>query len=160
MTVCDRKIYHGEKIDFLVLNQQMATTYEPTIHPALLISISSINDTFIEHADKYLDILRLKFHDIDREFPGMKLINEEDAIKILDFVNKYIDQAKFIVVHCNAGIPRSSGVAAALSLLIQSTEGDYYSNRTYYPNIAVKSLIVRTAINKGYLGQLNKTKAA
>lgn len=56
-------------------------------------------------------ILRLQFEDDDN---GPNIITENDATKIINFVNKWQDWVSEIIVHCEAGISRSAGVAAAL----------------------------------------------
>ena len=61
------------------------------------------------------------------------LFNEEDAKGILHFVDTYKKEVDLIVVHCEAGISRSAGVASALSLILNGTD-DYYFKH-YLPNI-------------------------
>ena len=132
---------------------------EPEKLPAILISINDMEDEPLEvlHEEKYLDVLRIWFSDIDKEIDdeSVKLMSKNDAREILEFVTKYVDKATMIVVHCAAGISRSAAVAAALSLLIQGTEGAYYANRQYYPNIWVKTLLIRTALEESYITQIS-----
>jgi predicted protein tyrosine phosphatase len=156
-----KKKSYGEKVDFIVLSRLMAQVWKPDESPAILISINDVEDdvennpTKFIHEDCYLDILRLTFSDCDREFPDydkpIKLMNKLHAKQILEFVEKYINDVSLIVVHCAAGVSRSAGVAAALSLLIEGNEGLYYSGREYHPNIHVKTLIIRYALENNYL---------
>ncbi len=64
------------------------------------------------------DILYLDFYDISYNsqeiFKGYKPMSDEDAVRIRDFVLKWKDKVYTIWVHCDAGISRSTGVAAGI----------------------------------------------
>jgi predicted protein tyrosine phosphatase len=57
------------------------------------------------------DILRLKFHDIDKAWQNYVLISDEQADEIIAWLKEHEDEFKKIVVHCAAGISRSAAVA-------------------------------------------------
>lgn len=142
-------IYSGTKMDFMVLSQKLAEQlYSEHPKPCILISIVSpeMPDADIKHPEMYKGILRLKFHDLEYPIKGYekcKLFSKDDAIQILDFVNNYADEIKLIVVHCEAGVSRSAGVAAALSLILNYDCG--YFHKYFHPNTLVKSTILRAA---------------
>jgi len=94
------------------------------------------------------DILRLNFHDLDRTYPiscpAIVLFDTAMAQRIKDFVmmkvwthmGRHLDDSRLIVVvHCEAGISRSSGVAAALSKHFNGDDTVFFSNASkYLPN--------------------------
>ncbi len=65
----------------------------------------------------------------------IQLFTDNDARIILDFVQDCRIDIDLIVVHCEAGISRSAGVAGALSLIYNGSD-EYYFHR-YLPNIFV-----------------------
>jgi predicted protein tyrosine phosphatase len=65
----------------------------------------------------------------------IKLFTDENAKQILDFVEKYKLEIETIIVHCEAGISRSAGVAGALSLIYNGTDQLYFDD--YLPNMLV-----------------------
>lgn len=64
--------------------------------------------------------------------PDIVLFTENDAQQILDFVRL---NAGLVVIHCEAGISRSAGVASALSLIYNGTDQYYFDH--YLPNMLV-----------------------
>lgn len=72
----------------------------------------------------------------------VKYFSEDDATKILDFVNANID--KDFSIHCDQGISRSPGVAVGLCKIMGIDTKSYYSR--YKPN----DLIVNTITNVYY----------
>lgn len=65
----------------------------------------------------------------------VKLFTDEEAEWILAFVNDYIEKIELIVVHCEAGISRSAGVASVLSLIYNGSDEYYFKH--YIPNMLV-----------------------
>ena len=72
----------------------------------------------------------------------IRLFTDNDARIILDFVQDCRVDIDLIVVHCEAGISRSAGVAGALSLIYNGSD-EYYFHR-YLPNI----FVYRKILNK------------
>lgn len=93
-----------------------------------------------------LGAIFLNFDDIDyqTETENTKAITDEDVNKILKHVNRYIKNIRGIIVHCDAGISRSAGVAAALSKILHQEDDMYFRN--YIPNMRVYTSI----LNKYY----------
>lgn len=104
--------------------------------------IISINDT--EHStslhknSKIKDVLSLEFDDITlKEYgvkDGLKLFKKFHAIKIKEFVDKYKDSIKTIVVHCTAGISRSGAVGCCLARYLNDDDTYLLKTGNYIPN--------------------------
>jgi predicted protein tyrosine phosphatase len=56
-------------------------------------------------------ILRLSFHDVDRNVEGYDPFSEEMAQVVLEWLDAVEDEVDAVVVHCVAGISRSAAVA-------------------------------------------------
>jgi len=92
-------------------------------------------------------ILFLKFYDIDfsdgnntptraailKEY-GDGLFKDSQAQEILDFVDKVKDDVKLIICHCEAGVSRSAGVAAAVLKILTGSDNAIFNDRRYIPN--------------------------
>lgn len=71
--------------------------------------------------EKRLDVLRLRFHDLDtwplglsdRERAHIALYSPEQAAQVAAFVRAWPDAD--VVIHCDAGISRSQGMAEAIA---------------------------------------------
>jgi len=68
-------------------------------------------------------MLRLQFDDIEKPTPGLKLFSEEDADKVIDFIQKIDGKVDHVVVHCMLGQSRGPGVARAITLMCGLTNG-------------------------------------
>ena len=133
---------------FIVLSRPEAEKYKPEVS-AIIISITDPEQpqAALRNILEYKDCLRLQFHDLDHPIEGykyLKMFHKTDAEQIIAFVDKYKDGVELVVVHCEAGVSRSAGVAAALSVIYNNTCEEFYSSR-YYPNALVKSVILRVA---------------
>jgi predicted protein tyrosine phosphatase len=67
-----------------------------------------------------VEILRLEVSDFDipaPEYPDARIFSPNDAKAVLDFANKYIPEPGAFLIHCEAGVSRSRGVALALALI-------------------------------------------
>lgn len=112
-----------------------------------IISISTpygeyINDPpFISPTNNVQDILYLSFADADapdtldvygRLVTEEQLLTDADAKGIVEFVKKHEDC--FIIVHCDAGISRSSAVGAAILKYYTGDDSSIFDNPRYTPN--------------------------
>ena len=80
----------------------------------------------------------------------IKLFTDEEAEWILAFVNDYIEKIELIVVHCEAGISRSAGIAGALSVIYNGSDEYYFKH--YIPNMLVYRKILNVYMrNKKYV---------
>ncbi len=121
--------------------------------PYAVISIVSPHDIHPPLMEGYVDVLRLHFMDIDF---GIESLNEygffpEHAKKIIDFTEKNKTRVEMFVVHCNAGISRSSGVAAALSKVYDGDDTWVFENYRYCPNMRVYRGILDEAFNRSLI---------
>ena len=92
-----------------------------------------------------LKILRLWFNDIDRPYEN-KEPKQKDFVGLKAFIDTFKDnpEVKDIIVHCAAGISRSSAVAAAICQYLGLNELDIiWSNYIYVPNTLVYKLALK-----------------
>ena len=78
-----------------------------------------------------------------------QLMTKEDAKKVVDFVNKWWDKVDVIIVHCNAGISRSSGVCAGIMKCFTGDDSQIYDNPYYHPNTLCYNLILQEYYKEG-----------
>ena len=101
-------------------------------HKYIIISITdkdNANPTFNKN-DTMSGVLKLKFDDVDDN----NGITDSDVQKIIKFIIEHLYNTDLIVVHCEAGISRSSGVAAALSRWMNNDDMWVFENPRYLPN--------------------------
>lgn len=104
----------------------------------VIISIheSPIEDYNIHFSKNFFckDVLELNFSDIEETWvkelgPDFFLFSDEDAKKIVNFIKKYensdIDE---ILIHCNAGVSRSTAVADAIAKYLGKDNSIYFKN--------------------------------
>jgi predicted protein tyrosine phosphatase len=107
-------------------------------------------DAELAECQHRLDTLRLSFHDLESpqpDLPEAKLFTHEDSRSILRFVEKNRSSVRLIVCHCDAGMSRSAGVAAALSRWLQDEDSAFF--RHYVPNRLVYDTLLATLGSKG-----------
>lgn len=132
-----------------VMSRYDAIKYCREQHDTPIVMIS-ISDPYIEYFDgepfcskqnKVIAIQRIHFTDADK--PGKDvygrtvsendLITEGDAFLIKRLLKKFpnID----VIVHCDAGISRSSGVAAAILKAYTGDDSQIFNSPRYRPNM-------------------------
>ena len=108
------------------------------------------------------DVLRLSFHDLDQTYPisgpAIVLFDQVMANQIKDFMmmkvwvhmGRHLDDNELVViVHCEAGISRSAGVAAALSKHFLEDDSRFFSNAgLYLPNRLAYSVLLNALNGK------------
>ena len=119
------------------------------------MAIISIN-TPGEEANKFArrseikDVLSLFFDDIEYDEEKGIFMTEEDADKILAFVDKCEKQnIDELWVHCDAGISRSAGVAGAILKILTGDDSQVFDSFAYCPNMHC----YRTVLNQFYKGE-------
>lgn len=88
-------------------------------------------------------ILPLYFHDISKHEQARKgytLMDMQQAFDVVKFVEKMWNQIDLLMIHCHAGISRSTGIGKALSEVYQPKFTDYFS-KLYSPNPHVYNCI-------------------
>lgn len=117
-------------------------------------------DEDIPFSDKYRDeAVVVKFHDTERQWDGdVVLMNESDADKIYDFVQKTKGNGKGYLIHCTAGKSRSQAVGYILNewfngrhgINPDETEYNEYE-RLYVQSRTMNSLVKRLLFNKFFM---------
>lgn len=123
-------------------------SFKSSIPDTIIISISEPNskaphfDTRNEHIK---DVLALFFDDIvEAEWkiaPDLKLMHPFHVEAIKEFLDKYRETDYNLVVHCYAGISRSSAVAAASALYLGLSDDFIWNDFHYSPNEFVLNLM-------------------
>jgi len=91
-------------------------------------------------------VLRLSFPDADvpsARYPEANLFSREQATKIWTFVQQHLFESQSIIVHCDAGVSRSSAVAAALARVLNDDDAEFFGGR-YRPNMRVYRTLLET----------------
>lgn len=139
-----REIIPGPVMQFLVLGRAEVLRTTPEV-PYIVISITDPGspEAIIAPSTNQLGVLRLQFHDADTAQPGSVIFSENDVQSILRFVQAYRAQTRLIICQCEAGISRSSGVAAALSKWLNHDDSPFF--RHYLPNRLVYRRVLEAA---------------
>jgi hypothetical protein len=100
--------------------------------------------------EKRLGVLRLEFYDIDmlsitnagykhdiQESGGKGLFTDEQAVQVVNFVDEMKGKIEVLVCHCEGGVSRSSGMGAAISLMVNGSDEKIFNNIEYIPNMFV-----------------------
>ena len=99
--------------EFVVLSREQAERYEPR-GKEICISISDPDAAPARVSPRFAAVLRLSFNDVtERGEPSDILFAEDNAREITGFIDSWPD-AERVMVHCNAGVSRSPGVALGL----------------------------------------------
>jgi len=144
----------------LILGVASGITLESTVfnEPVAIISIRSNQDGKKPKLGdtNARDILYMVFHDIDvasmdkrvdlnpyeeheiRE--AYHLISNLEAEQIIEFVEKNKDIP--IICQCEAGISRSAGLAAGLSVVYNSTDNWVFDSKRFIPNRHVRRVVI------------------
>lgn len=108
--------------------------------PTAVISISVDEHHPDLQKENIVDYICLTFADRDS---GPHLMTQHQASLILGIVENNKDNN--IVCQCDSGISRSSGLAAALSLIYNKNDLWVFNNHKYRPNIHVYRTILKVA---------------
>lgn len=122
----------------------------------VIVSITCLNDTlpmFNVKNENILDILELHFNDIERQYGDYQIPKKEDFKELKLFIDKYKDKAEEIVVHCHAGISRSSATASAICRYLNIDDSFIWDSFMYHPNrlvfrLALESLNISISQNE------------
>ena len=146
----------------MILSRPEAVYYCEGRHsrPTIMISISdpflSYPDApFISRENNIRALLPLIFCDAEEPGPDVygnmareeDLMQEEDAVRIRDLLTQYPDCD--VIVHCDAGMSRSAGTAAAI---VEASGGDpasIFRSPYYDPNLHCYQLVLRVLTEGG-----------
>lgn len=99
-----------------------------------IISVSTPDEDNISIMYKrgLISILHLKFADMDNELG----ITDKQVNQIVDHVLTWNKMGvENIIVHCDAGISRSAGIAAAILKYLTGDDSQIFNNSKYIPNM-------------------------
>jgi len=120
-------------------------SFADVIPKTAIISINTPGDELNKFAkrEEIVDVLYLSFHDIGmRDETGLPM-NEADAQKVVEFVKRCQElKVEELWVHCDGGISRSSGVAAAILKSLTGDDSAIYNNPRYCPNTICYNLVL------------------
>jgi predicted protein tyrosine phosphatase len=106
--------------------------------------------------DQFSSIAQFKFNDAETDydpaFGHMQLISEKQAEDIVDFF-KIASDTQLLVVHCFAGVCRSSAVAAAYCKYLgdDATHDIIFEAKRYVPNMYVYKMLLTQLQNRGII---------
>jgi predicted protein tyrosine phosphatase len=129
--------YHRGNMKIFVLSRDMAEKFCIDNENTYAISITDPNLPLAKLKLMENNILRLQFHDIEQAIKTLDgkvffPMTESDSWKVASFMKNNNKNMDILIVHCEAGISRSAGVAAAISKFFMNSD-DYYF-RTFLPN--------------------------
>lgn len=108
-----------------------------------IISINDANQEIIPNNLPSGQFLSLHFDDVDKEGDQGEPMEFIDAFMISVFVQDAIKRGVTnFVINCKAGICRSAGVAAALSLVFNGNDEEFFK-RPFCPNMLCYRLVLR-----------------
>lgn len=104
--------------------------------PFAMISITSLGAATFPwiNADTDDSLFRLNFLDTDEKESS---ISQEEAIRLAKFIKKWYPKVKKFIVHCEAGVSRSAGVAAAILKYFENDDSPIFDNAYFKPNMYV-----------------------
>lgn len=137
----------------LVKSREQAVSDNEIKEPHAIISIYTPGDEAPDVAknNKTRDVLSLCFFDVDSPKLAMDMKGDAFGVEIAKKIVKFVkdQEVDTFMIHCDAGISRSSGVAAALGMHYNNDDSDFfranpYGYRRYSPNM----LVYRTVLNE------------
>ena len=119
-----------------IMSQDNAIEYAKYTNKKIaIISIVGENESPIDFiGDNIVNIFRMFFEDIERPIGKYKAPDRKDFIGLKEFLDNNIDNIEEIVVHCHAGISRSSGCASAIARYIGVDDNFIWNSYKYVPN--------------------------
>lgn len=146
---------YGRKNKYKIMSRDCCERYYRQRHErsSIIISIKSSWDRVLpslpmNENNNVKHILSLSFDDFEFEQMPQYCMKYEDGDKIVDFVNQYYDEADLIIVHCDGGISRSAGVAAAIMRVKEGFDDPIFDSRRKHPNM---TCYLRTLKGFGYI---------
>jgi predicted protein tyrosine phosphatase len=138
-------------------------TYSDKVKPCVIISIncpSELPPRLLNH-DNIKTVMYLYFDDIEQRHielgSNLKLMEEVDVGRIYGLIKLCSEdkEVEEIIVHCHAGISRSSAVAAGICLMLKQDdmwiwEGGYVPNRHVFTMMNSKIGLSKEEIDYRY----------
>jgi len=134
-------------MNILIMSQKEALHYKPEVDKkTAIIRIHEPNESVLslKHEGLFEDELYVFFHDVEFRkdyYPDdIKLMSLLDVKRIVNYVLRH-QNVDTLIIHCHAGVSRSSAVAMAVSWILklplveETIMSDYYA-----PNLHVLTL--------------------
>jgi predicted protein tyrosine phosphatase len=135
------------KVTVMNRHQAVYYCYKENSEPTLMISISDprmkyVDKPFCAPNNMIAEILPLMFSDADKpegwdvygnRVTSVDLMTDEDGKKVAEFLNRH--NGEHVIVHCDGGISRSSGVAAAIMNFYNGDDSPIFDSGYYKPNM-------------------------
>lgn len=139
-----REVLLFPHVDLQVLNRTLAESVGHTSpHAVISITDPTAPDCDLQgDAKNRVDVLRLKFHDVDAEGTNCLCMTQEQADRIAGFVAEMAGSrsVRLFVIHCEAGYSRSAGVAAAISRALNDVDAPFFDY--FQPNFLVYTRVL------------------
>jgi len=121
------------------MSRSKAVQFSHTIHHAI-IAVISISDCDKDYPNLHNNpgngiAFQIKYHFDDVDEGEDHCISDNDAMGIATFVFNIKDKADLLIVHCEAGVSRSAGVAAAIMKFIDDDDTPIFDSHDYRPNM-------------------------
>jgi predicted protein tyrosine phosphatase len=132
-----------KNLEILKFVSQPIAEYLIPVDNWAMISIRCPGDT-VKLQEGWKNLLVLEFDDVDFQFDNYVVFSDEQAGEVIEFLDNLDKDIKGIIVHCLAGISRSSAVA----LFIR----DYYAPK-HLPSLSYAECYnrhVRSMLEKRY----------
>lgn len=91
-----------------------AERYRPA-PSSVLISINNPDEELLCPQPGWAEVLHLRMHDVDTPGAGLQVFSAEQAAQVLALVERHRSTAQEVVLHCQAGMSRSGGMALFLA---------------------------------------------
>lgn len=133
-------------IQVLIMSRQDAKKYSYQKHEktSVVVSITDVESAFgglnFSTTNGIKAVLSLRFNDV--ELGQVGCIEKNDAEKIAKFALYWKDSVDLIIVHCEAGISRSAGVAAAILKFFNNDDEQIFKSPYYRPNMSCYRMVL------------------
>ena len=130
-------------------NEAPRASYRTLPERTVIISIADVDQEPVRFAKNphILAICRVHFDDVDRGQPNC--ITREDAIQIRDFMRAH-PKAEHVLVHCEAGVSRSAGAAAALMKYYTGCDAAIFDHPRFRPNMSVYRMVLNACFEEDF----------
>jgi len=152
----------------VILNKLSAEKTVPNLTtPHAVISITTPDNqepAKFELNDHLKAVLYLRYYDIDfsdgnitptraavlRDY-GHGIFTDAQAKEVVDFILENRGLVQTIICHCDAGISRSAGTGAAISLILNGSDKEIFNDKRYRPNMDVYRKVLNEAQRRALL---------
>jgi predicted protein tyrosine phosphatase len=133
IVIQERPVFHGQHKKIWVLDRNKAEKVRPR-EPYLIVSITDPEkgEATLPSPESRVACVRLCFHDVEAPLGNLQPYCPEHTEDLVRVLKLFVHQVDLIIVHCEMGISRSAGVAAAIAKWLG--EDDTFFFETFIPN--------------------------